>query len=366
MAQAARAAVFLFGDEAFRQRRVGAQQRAGKAPLRLREVHDQRAGHIFLSALVRTGGDAPDLDALRGKAQCQCFSLIAALGQVEHDIAVLCVCAIGHRAAPEAGIIGEVLCLVARHDFQGRQRGQHIVAHTIAIGQILAVIAGKDQPARGGLFEGHRNRAVQARPHVAIARIEGVEDLTRKIGHAEPVEPGAMIAAHLDLLGALARRDVRVVGVCRRREVIGLVAAHLMAVDIDNRMPFQHAGDLALSFRLGHREPIAVHVEQIVVVAPARPGLVMLGSIAVALRFHAERGLERVDEPVPPVGVLARIDDDNHIVQNGLDQRIILRSQQVVGQEQRTVAGRDLVSMDIVGEPDHCRRGAGKVRHRAG
>ena len=87
----------------------------------------------------------------------------------------------------------------------------------------------------------------------------------------------------------------------------------------------------AAALRLRLREPVAVHVEEVVIRSAARPWLVVLGCRRV--RIAAGAGAEQIleDEARPPVGVLHRIDDDDRVPQDGLDVCVVARGKQVIG-----------------------------------
>jgi hypothetical protein len=71
-------------------------------------------------------------------------------------------------------------------------------------------------------------------------------------------------------------------------EIVRRFRSHFVQVDEDRRPPLAERRDPAPRFRLGQREPVAVEVEQIVIGAPAGPGLDMLGRQRARIRLEAE------------------------------------------------------------------------------
>ena len=95
--------------------------------------------------------------------------------------------------------------------------------------------------------------------------------------------------------------------------------------------------------------------------APVRPGLVMPRRIAVAERRDAQLLVIGAGKARPPIGVLHRVDDDDAVRQDGIDQRIPLGRQQVIGHRQPGIGAADLVPVHAIGEPgDRQRPGGGR------
>ena len=164
-----------------------------------------------------------------------------------------------------------------------RKRGDTITLESgpktdpVLEGEIVPVRATEEEPARGSLLEGVRDRALGHRPGGAVAWIERVVDLADEIGEAafveagrvrppDPVEPVG--------LGLSAEGILRSGG---GREVVGRVASLLVEVDRDLGEEIEEELHPARGLGLSDGEPVAIEVEEVVVAAPARPGLVVLG-----------------------------------------------------------------------------------------
>ena len=145
------------------------------------------------------------------------------------------------------------------------------MSHSVVIVQLPLVFAVDDEPARAGLFPEDPDRAVQGRPGRAVSGIKGVVDLASRIREAELIEtlalPGPELAEPFALLG----RDQLEDRVGRRVEVILAVRAHLVGIDRDVGLPAQVGRDPGAGLDLGLKEPIAVHVEEVMVESAARP-----------------------------------------------------------------------------------------------
>ena len=247
-------------------------------------------------------------------------------------------------------------------------------AHGVGVGEDLArAAAGGQAPGRPDLV-GHGDGAQITRPAVAIAGIEGVEDLAVEIGQTRRIEPGAGVAAEQGAVLQGARPDPRVQRLGLGREEEGLVRAHLVAVDDHLGPPVADQGGVTLGFGLGLDEPVAVQVEQIMVVAAAGPGLVPLGRGGVGIGQGAAARGEAVEETLAPVRVLGRDEDDDGVGQPGLGGRV---GQQATGGLHGGVGGADLIAVDRIGHPDQDRlirdqgggllgRGAARIGQGAG
>ena len=108
--------------------------------------------------------------------------------------------------------------------------------------------------------------------------------------------------------------------------------------------------DVHLPARLGLAldEEVAVEVEQVVVSAAARPRRVVFGGDPGFVRPAPPRDLVLVHEPVPPIRVLHRIDEDERLREDEIDVGIPHRREQVVGFGHRGAARTDLVAVDPV------------------
>ena len=177
-----------------------------------------------------------------------------------------------------------------------------------------------------------------------------------KYGPAALIEARGVGAAEQIERRHLALGDVRVERIGRRREVIGVVAALLVQIDGHVRPVLARQRDAAARFRLRLREPVAVHVEQVVVRAAARPRLVVLGVVRRRIRARGAALQVLEDEPRAAVRVLHRIDQHERLAQHRVDVGIALRRQQVIGLEQRRIGRRDLVAVHAVRQPRHDRQ----------
>ena len=232
--------------------------------------------------------------------------------------------ALGHGAAAVVEVVAHHPLAIAGRGDRGGDGGVEVVHHAVAIGQRVAVAARKRQAARRGLLVGHADRALESRPGIAVARVERVVDLADVIGPAAFVEASRVGAAKQLQRGVLALGDVRVQRIGRRREVVGVVAALLVQVDGDLRHVLEANLDAAACFGLRLREPVAVHVEQVMVDAPARPRLVVLGAVGrrIGRGGPSQQVLEH--EPRAAVGVLHGIDQHQRVARHGVDAGIAL------------------------------------------
>ena len=109
---------------------------------------------------------------------------------------------------------------------------------------------------------------------------------------------------------------MRIEGIRFRREEVGAVRTHLMKVNIDHRVPVLDDPDAPLRFRLRHDEPVTVQVEQVVIRATARPGLIVFCRNPVGIRHQSFRTGEVLQETIASIRILHRVDDHNGIVQD--------------------------------------------------
>ena len=107
-----------------------------------------------------------------------------------------------------------------------------------------------------------------------------------------------------------------------------------MKVGHDLGVPFLVYLNAAHGFGLGHPEPVAVHVKQVVVVSSAGPGLIMFRGLGIGIRPSANPLGEIIDKPFPAVWILGRINDGDAVIQDIFDYLVIAGCQQVIdGQE---------------------------------
>ena len=192
-------------------------------------------------------------------------------------------------------------------------------------------------------------------PGLAVAGVEGVEDLADEVGLARGVEARGDRAPEGLVPLLLRPGDVRVERLRGRREEVRRVAAHLVQVHRHVRVPVQEQPQPAACFRLGLGEPVAVHVEEVVVRPATRPPLVVLRRRGLRVGRSAAAEAVGGQKPGSPVGVLQGVDEHEGLAPHEVRSRVLLRGQEVVGQGQGRVRGRDLVAVDAVHEPHHGR-----------
>ncbi len=278
----------------------------------------------------------------------------------EHVLARRRFLAFGHGAAPVIEEIPYQALSILRRGNRRRDRRVEVMHHAVAIGERGVVGSLEGEAARRRLLVGHADRAVEHRPGVAVAGIERVVDLADEIEPPALIETGGVGAAEEVESGDLALGDVRIERIGGRREVIGVVAALL--VQVDGYFGEVLAKHLHAASRLGLRlgEPVAVHIEEIVVRAPTRPWLVVLGVVRGGVGSHGARLQVLEQEAGATVGILHRIDQYQRVAQHEIHVGVPLRGEQVIRLLQRGIRRRDLVAVHPVGEPDH----GGQVAHQ--
>ena len=198
-------------------------------------------------------------------------------------------------------------------------------------------IALEHQAARGRLLVGHADGALVHRPRLAVAGIERVVDLADEVGEAALVEARGVGAAERVEPLRLRRRDVGVDGIGRRREVVRAFATHLVQIDDDVREVVERDLLASARLRLGPRDPVAVHVEQVVVGAATGPRLIALRGQAIAIGHGRAARLVLEDEARAPVGVLERVDEHQRVARDLVGHRIVDRGQQVIRLGERRI-----------------------------
>ena len=257
------------------------------------------------------------------------------------------------------GVLQQPFAIFRRRAQRGH-RGR-VVARD-AVGQRVdrAVVAhdGRSGAAVAGHFVRHADRAVQRRPGVAVAGIEEVELFARKerpslfrerlgIGAAEFLQP------RIDVL-----RQVRVDRPRVGREKVRRLVAHLVEVDEDLRIPLRVLGHARAHFALRRPGPVAVHVDQVVIEAAARPRLVVLEGVGIRIGLLAARADEPRDVALAAVGIEQRIDEDDEVVEQRRGIRI---GEQRVRHFHRHFRGRRLVAVHAEGEPGDGGRALGDL-----
>ena len=330
--------LLLLFDESLGKRGRLFEQRLRQSAQRLFGAHDDRAGRerarfrgIGVDARGADGHrrhQAPHLDRLPLQHVEQRAKVWRA---GDDEVGVLPRRGLlAHRVV---GVEQQPFAILRRRAQRGHsRRGMPRGAIAERVDRLVVAQHRASRPPAARHFVRHADRAVQRRPGVAVTGIEEVEALgdeerppfpgeLRRVGAAELVEP----RLHF----------FRQIGVDRPRvgrEEVRRVVAHLMEVDEHLRVPlavFGHSGQRLLLRGPG---PVAVHVDEVVVRAPARPRLRMLERLVVRIDLRAARAHEPLHVALAAVGVQQRIDDDHQVVQQRRGRRI---AQQVAGHDHR-------------------------------
>ena len=197
---------------------------------------------------------------------------------------------------------------VARGGFAGGNGSDKVLLHGNIVFVQCFVAAHGLQAADGGVFVSHRHAAVEPGPTGAVAGIKLVVGFTREVAEAKFVEVLGVAQPKAGLRLELILGEVRIEGRGTGRKEVTGVGAHLVQIDEDQREPLLHHFDAPDGFGLGKGKPIAVHVEVVVIGAPAGPRFVAFGRDGGAVRFQAFGDGEVLDEAIAAIGVLRRID----------------------------------------------------------
>ena len=204
-------------------------------------------------------------------------------------------------------------------------------------------------------LERHADRAVERRPGVVVARVVQVVHVAREVEPPVAVEGGGVRAAEeVEPLPRIAD-DVRVDGARRRREEVGRDVA--VQIGRDHRMPLEHHPHDPLHLALRRGDEIAVHVEAIVIEPPVHaPRLVVL--LGARIGGADADGVVPDREALVPVGVGARVDDDDGVAQRRERGRLLAGGELIEELDARLESGR-FVAVDRAGDPHHRRRARG-------
>ena len=249
--------------------------------------------------------------------------------------------------------VAQQLLAVAGGRGRGGDGGGEVMDDALPIGEQRVVTPPVHEAARGGLLVGHPHRALEDRPALAVARVEGVVDLLHEVREAALVETLGVRLAEGGEPRVLSRRDVRVLRLRGGREVVRGLSAHLVKVHHHVRIPLQVDAHAPHRLRLGKGEPVAVHVEQVVVRAAAGPGLVALRGHRVGVGHGGAADVVLGEEPCAAVWVLERIDEDDGLAEDRVDRGIALGGEEMVGLGEGGVRRRDLVAVNGVDQPRH-------------
>ena len=164
----------------------------------------------------------------------------------------------------------QVMPILGRR-FERGQSADVVMAHAVVIVELGLIVACDDAAAHAGLLPEDADGPVQDRPGRAVLRAEAVEHLACRVSEAVAIEVLRVVAADLHMPVLLPAERMRIVRVGRRVEEERAVSPHLVGIDEDLRLPAQKSRDAGLRFALRLQIPVAVHVEEIVIDAPARP-----------------------------------------------------------------------------------------------
>ena len=271
------ATAFLFLQKRSVHLDIGVQQGSNQALGGLCEVDDVAAGIERAATGAKRVIRSADLDTL---AHQQSGELVGA------RLIVLCRQDIGPNIFAATLINGRQLIVVkllqefltvVRNGFGRGERGQKVIAYRVGIGHLIAVVLADDEAARRGLFVGHRDAAEVGGPARAVTRVKRVEHFASEVVDTEFIEPAGIGLAEQFQAGALVRCQMRVERNGLGCEVVRGVGAHFVRVDKCDGPPLLNRIDAATCFGLRQNEPVAVHVEQIVVRAPTRRRLIVFG-----------------------------------------------------------------------------------------
>ena len=145
------------------------------------------------------------------------------------------------------------------------------------------------------------------------------------------VEPLRVVPSEKLEILALVPGQVRIVGNRLGREVVGGVGTHFVQVDEYGREVVLKDLHPAQGLGMVQRDPVAVQVEVVVVGPPAGPRFVVLGRQRTGVWLQAFGDLVIVDEPIPSVRVLDRVDHHDRLFEDMVHDRVVTGRQQVVG-----------------------------------
>jgi len=263
----------------------------------------------------------------------------------------LAVHALLHDVPSRRELVAQHFVGVVGQGGEVRHRGGELVFDRLAErAQGAAPLA--DVGARGArhLVE-DADGAVVAGPGRTVAREELLVPFTGEVGIAPLVEGGGLIVGEGPFPLAGVGRQKGVERVPRRREEVGGVGAHLVAV---HQQLGQPGGDLRRATALGldHGEPVAVQVEEVVVAATPGPdgpvGEVVL--VRVRRTVGEARDLRQVARPT--VGILAGVDEHEQFGTQ-ITGPLVLAPHQPVGEYGCGVGAAEFVTVDAVGHPGH-------------
>ena len=224
----------------------------------------------------------------------------------------------------------------------------------LAVGDDLPRAPPQGRPRQTRLLVEDAHRAVVGVPGVGVARVPGLQPLAGVVAPAKAVEGRRLVRPEDRRPAAGARGQVGVLRLAGGREEVGVQRTHL--VGVHEELWAEPANGVPAGAGLGAdaRQPVAVHVEEVVVPAPARPAAAVQAPVVEGRRVPGALSVHG-EHPLPAVGVHHGVDDHHHPLEQ-LDHLGVGARRQVPGERHGGVRSRGLVSVDRVGHPGHRRR----------
>ena len=271
----------------------------------------------------------------------------------EEELQDVAGAAAGDGIGAEAMEIALQTILLLHRGEKSRHARDMVVVQPIGESQKGTVATAIDDPrARTPpLLIGHSHRPDEARPRVAVRRIEEIEVLAGVVGPAEAIEGARIRAADRRRPVEGNRRDVFVDRIGRREEEVGRLRRHLMEVDVDQRPPLDVLGDPRLGLRLALPRPVAVQIEEEVVRPPSRPRLAMLAALWVGVAIFRAHRPKPALIAIAPVRVQTGIENHEGLLAN-LCARRIGTVDQLIGGPERSLRGGRFVAVHVVAHPE--------------
>ena len=136
-----------------------------------------------------------------------------------------------------------------------------------------------------------------------------------------------------------------------------------MKIDEHLRIPFAILGDARESFLLRRPTPIAIHVDEVMIEAAARPWLGVLEGFGIRVRLRSARADVPLHVALAAVGVQERVDEHDDVVE---DLRRIGIAQQRTGGHHRRLGRRRFVPVYAIRQPGNRRSRFGDLRGARG
>ena len=217
----------------------------------------------------------------------------------------------------------------------------------VAVGEVHGPPAAVAAP----LLVGHPDGSVEDRVGIAVAGVKQVKALGGEVEPAVLVEGTGVVLADLLLKVALPARNVLVVGGGGGGEVVGGVVPLLVQVGVEVGHPLQVVRHALPGFGLRLPGPVPVQVEEVVIDAPAGPGLTVFPAHQFRIWEAGGYLAVPVRVAVVAVGVQGGVDDDDGVLQPVV-RRPVVRVRQRVQDAHAGLAARRFVAVDAEAEPD--------------